>query len=46
MSKKTEIAYLLGEETTRNINNYKKNTLYDAGYPIHYKPGKKMADIL
>ncbi len=37
--KKAEIAYLLGEETTRNINNY-KNTLYDAGYPIYYKPGK------
>ncbi|MCT4612076.1 MAG: WYL domain-containing protein [Clostridia bacterium] len=37
--KKEEIAYLLGEETTRNINNY-KNTLYDAGYPIAYKPGK------
>lgn len=37
--KKSEIAYLLGEATTRNINNY-KNTLYDAGYPIHYKPGK------
>lgn len=37
--KKAEIAYLLGEETTRNINNY-KNTLYDAGYPIYYKSGK------
>ncbi len=37
--KKSEIAYLLGEETTRNINNY-KNTLYDAGYPIAYKPGR------
>ncbi len=37
--KKAEIAYLLGEETTRNINNY-KNTLYDAGYPIAYKSGK------
>lgn len=37
--KKSEIAYLLGEETTRNINNY-KNTLYDAGYPIHYKSGR------
>lgn len=37
--KKKEIAYLLGEETTRNINNY-KNTLYDAGYPIYYKSGK------
>lgn len=37
--KKAEIAYLLGEETTRNINNY-KNTLYDAGYPIQYKPGR------
>lgn len=38
-TKKAEIAYLLGEETTRNINNY-KNTLYDAGYPIQYKSGK------
>lgn len=37
--KKSEIAYLLGEETTRNINNY-KNTLYDAGYPIHFRPGR------
>jgi RNA-splicing ligase RtcB/predicted DNA-binding transcriptional regulator YafY len=37
--KKAEIAYLLGEQTTRNINNY-KNTLYDAGYPISYKSGK------
>ena len=37
--KKDEIAYLLGEETTRNINNY-KNTLYDAGYPIYYKSGR------
>lgn len=37
--KKSEIAYLLGEETVRNINNY-KNTLYDAGYPIYYKSGK------
>lgn len=37
--KKAEIAYLLGEETDRNINNY-KNTLYDAGYPIYYKPGR------
>lgn len=37
--KKAEIAYLLGEQTTRNINNY-KNTLYDAGYPIAYKSGK------
>ncbi len=37
--KKTEIAYLLGEDTTRNINNY-KNTLYDAGYPINYKSGR------
>ncbi|QUI25355.1 RtcB family protein [Vallitalea pronyensis] len=37
--KKAEIAYLLGEETTRNINNY-KNTLYGAGYPIGYKSGK------
>lgn len=37
--KKNEIAYLLGEQTTRNINNY-KNTLYDAGYPIHYKSGR------
>lgn len=37
--KKAKIAYLLGEATTRNINNY-KNTLYDAGYPIHYKSGK------
>lgn len=37
--KKAEIAYLLGEQTVRNINNY-KNTLYDAGYPIHYKSGK------
>lgn len=37
--KKAEIAYLLGEQTTRNINNY-KNTLYDAGYPINYKTGK------
>lgn len=37
--KKAEIAYLLGEETVRNINNY-KNTLYDAGYPIYFKSGK------
>lgn len=37
--KKAEIAHLLGEETVRNINNY-KNTLYDAGYPISYKSGK------
>ncbi len=37
--KKDEIAYLLGEQTSRNINNY-KNTLYDAGYPIAFKSGK------
>lgn len=37
--KKKEIAELLGETTTRNINNY-KNALYDAGYVIDFKPGK------
>lgn len=37
--KKDEMASLLGEETTRNIVNY-KNALYDAGYYIDYKPGK------
>lgn len=39
-TKKEELASLLGETTTRNINNY-KNALYDAGYYIDYQPGKE-----